>query len=132
MRQDMSVMERFRIRKGPAASESEARVGTFVIPTQWGTALICHLHAPPGAPWERLAVIARKKRGGERTPSWEEMQLAKSAFFRDDETVVQYHVPEDEKLHLPQPVLFLWRSTKEDAPRPSRTEASGRRIIVPR
>lgn len=128
----MSVFEQFRIRKGPAASEPESKVGTFVLPTRWGTLLECHLHAPPGAPWERVGVLTKKKRGGYREPSWDEMKLVKAVFFRDDETVLQFHPPEDEKLKLPYPILFLWRPTKVEAPRPSRQEASGRRIIIPR
>ena len=43
------------------------------------------------------------------TPSWEEMDAIKRLFFRDDEAVVQLHVPPREHINLHPHCLHLWR-----------------------
>lgn len=131
MRLSLSHVERFRIQKGPFATEPEADSGTLLLPTQWGTTLECHYDRGLGAAWERVAVLCRKKKGDIRTPTWEEMQLAKEVFWQPKESVVQLHVPDYAKLHLNPHVLWLWRAKGQYMPRPSGQEVAGRRIVLP-
>lgn len=66
--------------------------------------------------WEHASVSIEGDRRG-RLPSWEEMDAVRRAFWRDDECVVQYHVPVADHVDM-APVLHLWRPIGVDVPRP--------------
>lgn len=68
-------------------------------------------------PWEHVSVSIP---GNRRTPTWEEMDHVKRLFWRDDETVVQIHVPRADHVNLHPYVLHLWRPLKGEIPRPPR------------
>lgn len=70
--------------------------------------------ASDGEGWDHVSV-SRKN----RCPNWQEMEQVKRAFFRDDETAVQFHVPPaDHKNHHPY-CLHLWRPNDgREIPRP--------------
>jgi hypothetical protein len=46
------------------------------------------------------------------------MEQVKRAFFKKDETAVQFHVPSDDHINLHPYCLHLWRSLDEHQPRP--------------
>ena len=54
----------------------------------------------------------------EGTPTWEEMDAVKRLFFRDDECVMQLHVPEESHINTHEGCLHLWRPLEEEIPRP--------------
>lgn len=58
----------------------------------------------PGWPWEHVSVSCR-----DRCPTWEEMDRVKNLFWRDDEIVVQFHVPKAQKVNRHPYCLHLWR-----------------------
>lgn len=66
-------------------------------------------------PWEHVSVSIP---GNRRCPSWEEMDFVKRLFWRDDETVMQLHVPRDEHKNFHPYCLHLWKPLKETIPRP--------------
>jgi len=77
-----------------------------------------------GDGWEHASVSVRK-RGGKltgKTPSWADMHFVKELFWKEDETVVQYHVPA--VMHTSPgseygvEVLHLWRSKEHLFPLP--------------
>ena len=62
--------------------------------------------ASNGGGWDHVSLSLDKK----RTPTWEEMCKLKSMFFRDDETVVQFHPAKVDHINLMNNCLHLWRS----------------------
>ncbi|MGI6612601.1 MAG: DUF7694 domain-containing protein [Candidatus Nanosyncoccaceae bacterium] len=46
----------------------------------------------------------------DRTPTWEEMAEIKAMFFRDDETVVQFHPKRSEYVNTHPYCLHIWRN----------------------
>lgn len=62
-------------------------------------------------PWEHVSVSRRDSR---ETPTWEEMDRIKRLWWRDDETVVQFHPAEAHKVNFHTGCLHLWRCV--DAP----------------
>lgn len=54
--------------------------------------------------WEHVSVSCI-----DRTPTWEEMDKIKKLFWRDDETVVQFHPREDVKINTHPYCLHLWK-----------------------
>ena len=60
-----------------------------------------------GAPYQRSYV-----------PSWEDMCRLKDMFFREDETVVQYHPAKSEYVNTVENCLHLWRPQNETLPTP--------------
>lgn len=66
-----------------------------------------------GKPWEHVSVSVEG-----RCPTWGEMDDIKRIFWRDDETVMQLHVPRDEHVNLHPTCLHLWRPTGVEIPRP--------------
>lgn len=54
--------------------------------------------------WEHVSVSCQN-----RTPTWEEMKTVKEMFWKDDETVVQFHPRQSEYVNIHEHVLHLWR-----------------------
>jgi hypothetical protein len=63
--------------------------------------------------WDHVSVSRQS-----RAPNWPEMEFIKRKFFKDDETVMQLHVPPDEHVNYHPHCLHLWRSQYERIPRP--------------
>lgn len=64
-----------------------------------------------------------------RTPTWAELEYVRRAFFVDDETVMQLHVPASDHVNRHEFCLHLWRpqSNEEIAVIRERWEADGER-----
>lgn len=69
--------------------------------------------ASSGAGWEHVSVSF-----AHRCPTWAEMERIKRLFFREDETAMQLHVPQDEHINCHPHCLHLWRPIHADIPRP--------------
>jgi hypothetical protein len=69
--------------------------------------------ASSGDGWEHVSVSRSN-----RCPNWPEMEYVKRMFFRDNETVMQLHVPESEHINCHPNCLHLWRPINETIPRP--------------
>jgi hypothetical protein len=63
--------------------------------------------------WEQVSVSLEH-----RTPTWEEMDFIKRTFFKEDETVMQLHVPPSEHINVHPHCLHLWRPRDGGIPRP--------------
>lgn len=114
MRDRFESMEPHRIRH-PELGLGDSHNGCFVLVFD---------EADPNA---RMTVIASRDKDWEhvsvslphRTPTWNEMDLVKNAFWREDETVMQLHVPRDEHVNFHRYCLHLWRPRRgKPIPRP--------------
>jgi hypothetical protein len=63
--------------------------------------------------WEHVSVSRIN-----RCPNWPEMSHIKTLFFKDDETVMQLHVPSSDHINEHPNCLHLWRPTSTEIPRP--------------
>ena len=54
--------------------------------------------------WEHVSIDGRK-----RDPDWSEMCLLKNIFWREDETVVQYHPAKEHYVNNVEHCLHLWK-----------------------
>jgi hypothetical protein len=63
--------------------------------------------------WDHVSVSRTS-----RTPNWPEMEFVKRKFFKDDETVMQLHVPVSEHINCHPYCLHLWRPQSVEIPRP--------------
>ena len=63
--------------------------------------------------WDHVSVSRT-----DRVPNWEEMEYVKRAFFRDDETAIEYHVPPSDHINRHEFCLHLWRPQTGAIPRP--------------
>lgn len=68
-----------------------------------------------GGGWEHVSVCPYKH---SYTPSWDDMCELKDKFFREDETVVQFHPAKSEYVNNMPNCLHLWRPTEETMPTP--------------
>jgi hypothetical protein len=66
-----------------------------------------------GEGWDHVSVSRSS-----RCPNWPEMEFIKRKFFKDDETVMQLHVPTTEHINAHQHCLHLWRPQHSEIPRP--------------
>jgi hypothetical protein len=66
-----------------------------------------------GMDWDHVSVSLRH-----RCPNWPEMEFVKRRFFKDDETVMQLHVPSSEHINCHPYCLHLWRPQRQEIPRP--------------
>jgi hypothetical protein len=69
--------------------------------------------ASNGDGWDHVSVSRTN-----RCPNWPEMEFIKRRFFKDDETVMQLHVPPSEHINLHPNCLHLWRPHNDAIPRP--------------
>ncbi len=111
-------VEKYRITSGPSASDkSLGNNGAFMIPHR-GINYLCI--ASDGQGWEHVSVWLRdtKFQSLRRLPGWEEMCWVKDTFFRDDETVIQYHPAKDDYVDYAKYCLHLWRPLETLLPKP--------------
>lgn len=67
----------------------------------------------PGPPWEHVSVSLET-----RTPTWDELEFIRSLFWKDDETVIQLHVPKKDHINFHPYCLHLWRPIGLNIPLP--------------
>jgi hypothetical protein len=63
--------------------------------------------------WDHVSVSRTN-----RCPNWPEMSHIKELFFREDEVVMQLHVPASDHINDHPNCLHLWRPSKQEIPRP--------------
>lgn len=68
-----------------------------------------------GHRWEHVSVSL-----ADRTPTWEEMASIKAYFWRDDETVLQFHPRRSEYVNNHPYCLHLWKQRAKNHPLPPR------------
>lgn len=69
-----------------------------------------------GAPWEHVSVSLE-----DRCPTWGEMVQVKRMFWRDDETVIQFHPSADNYVNVHPYCLHLWKRVGTEMELPPRT-----------
>ena len=117
MMRDLNELNKYRItdpdkliRFGGWAGDD--RCGAFVIPSP-GDHRPMMVIASNDANWDHVSV-AREK----RPPNWHEMSFIHRLFFKDDETVMQLHVPTKDHINIHENVLHLWRPHDQAIPLP--------------
>lgn len=124
MRTNTKRIEQYRIRNGDYGSdESFGMTGAFQIPH--GEVRLRVL-ASDGRDWERCGFDPPAWEHisislGARCPTWEEMDFVKRLFWRDDETVIQMHVPRDNHINAHPYCLHLWKPVGVEIPLPPAT-----------
>jgi hypothetical protein len=107
-------LEDGRIRRGELASRPGDRFGAFIIMGPKGERLtIMSSGADHEYGWEHVSVSTPR-----RTPNWGEMCFVKDLFWRDDETVIQFHPPRAEYVNYHRHCLHLWRPVRGELPLP--------------
>jgi hypothetical protein len=71
--------------------------------------------SPELAGWEHVSVSTEK-----HPPNWQEMCWVKDHFWKDTETVLQFHPKKSEYVNLHPFCLHLWRNVGLDHPLPPR------------
>jgi hypothetical protein len=66
-----------------------------------------------GEGWEHVSVSM-----GDRSPTWEEMEVIKRRFWDDGDCVMQLHVPVKDHRNCHPYCLHMWRPTYREIPRP--------------
>lgn len=70
-----------------------------------------------GDGWDHVSVSVRRNLGPGGLPGWYDLEYVRRVFFKDDETVMQLHVPSEEHISHGE-VLHLWRPQLEQIPKP--------------
>lgn len=74
---------------------------------------ILRIVASSGLGWDHVSVSR-----SDRIPTWTEMEQVRRAFFRDDETAMQLHVPASDHVNYHPFCLHMWRPLRGSIPRP--------------
>lgn len=114
-------IEPYRLTKrGPIVSDATwGNNGAFEIPLKGGGRLF--IIASDGMGWEHVSVSFRPEKRlkqRRRTPTWDEMRLAKDLFWGEEETVMQLHPPKSTYVNNHPYTLHLWRPTNATIPLP--------------
>ncbi len=116
------ALDRYRVQISAWASPLGATFGAFKIPSP-----VCSLKLGvivsdgdykaaglgPEYAWEHVSVSLPG-----RCPNWTEMSFIKELFWREDETVMQLHVPKSDHRNHHVYCLHLWRPLSGEIPRP--------------
>lgn len=103
MRSEPNVkIEKYRL-GGPAGTNC----GAFMISRAGKPDL--RIIAGVGMGWDHVSVSTEN-----RCPTWEETELVRTLFFRDDETVMQLSVPRAQHINFHPYCLHMWRPQTED------------------
>lgn len=102
--------------QGFNSSDEDGMNGCFML-VRAGRRLACIASDQEG--WEHVSVSDRTtRRSQEVCPTWEDMCFIKSAFWDDEECVIEYHVPRSEWINQHPGCLHLWRPKDVEIPRP--------------
>lgn len=101
MRDSNPDLELYR-REHPALGKSDGMFGYFVI--GHGRNALRVISSGAGSEWEHVSVSKAYE-----TPSWDHMCLVKDLFWREDETVIQFHPTKSKYKNLHPFVLHLWK-----------------------
>lgn len=70
---------------------------------------------PDDQQWEHVSVSTQHHW---QTPTWDQMCRIKRLFWREDETVIQFHPKESRYINIHPGVLHLWKKVGVDHPLP--------------
>jgi hypothetical protein len=113
---DLAALDQYRERSARVVwmfgSYGDSTCGAFnvFVPRSNVTVLVM---ASCGLGWDHVSVSLPN-----RCPNWHEMEFIKRMFFRDDETVMQLHVPPTDHISFADNCLHLWRPQRVSIPRP--------------
>ena len=116
-----SKIEQYRVTSGPMASKHKSgRSGAFLVPMRGSQLCIIASDGSdwddaglPKPAWEHVSVSLTN-----RCPTWEEMDFVKRIFWRDDETVLQLHVPRANHIDYHEFCLHMWKPIGVEIPLP--------------
>lgn len=121
--------EKYRVRDGMmASSRFDGNNGAFIVPFGPPEATQKRVYAyvivSDQLKWDHVSVSVGEMHRGEfralpRCPTWEEMDHIKRLFWRDDECVVQYHVPRTDHISDHNTVLHMWSAQDQPFPLPA-------------
>jgi hypothetical protein len=86
--------------------------GAFKMPSPIDKAPLM-IQASSEGGWDHVSVSRTN-----RCPNWIEMDYVRKLFFRDEETVMQLHVPRNDHVNLHPNCLHLWRPQNFKIPLP--------------
>lgn len=107
--------ERYRIREGIIGSDSSyGNNGAFSIPFSLPVGKITlDVVVSDEEGWDHVSVSLPT-----RCPTWDEMCAIKKLFFKEEETVIQYHPPKSSYINQHPFCLHLWRPQEATIPLP--------------
>lgn len=109
--------DRFVVRHYGGTGDEATGVFTVPSPVDYKPLLVI---ASNGAGWDHVSVSRAT-----RCPNWLEMAHIKDIFFKEDETVMQLHVPKTDHISVHPYCLHLWRPQDVEIPRPPRWMLDG-------
>jgi hypothetical protein len=103
-------IENYRFQGPTFQSERGKNWGWFFIPGKFGTLKVISggfADHPKAQGWEHVSVSY-----ADRIPCWEDMDKVKHLFWNDEETVIQFHPSESQKINCHPYTLHLWKPTE--------------------
>lgn len=102
------LVEEYRILDGEKGSNPHSPYGAFMVPFR---SHILQVIADDGQlyGWEHVSVSLPN-----RCPNWDEMCFVKSAFWEDEETVLEFHPKRSEYVSIHPFCLHLWKKVGID------------------
>jgi hypothetical protein len=103
-----------------SGNDGDERQGAFVIPFK---SVLLRVVASDATDWDKVGYPLPKWEHvsvslGHRTPTWEELEFIRLLWWRDDETVIQLHVPVKNHINFHPYCLHLWKPIGVEIPLP--------------
>jgi hypothetical protein len=107
------IVEKGRVTMGPYATNKGDLFGLFFL-KRISQSKRYKIIVSDGLGWDHVSVTLSNN----KIPTWLEMCWLKSLFFKDDETVIQYHPKQSDYVNAHKGCLHLWRPQQVDIPTP--------------
>ena len=118
MKASFDIPERFRVRRGPYATQPGDHFGAFFFEPRQNTRIFCIVDDGALSGWEHVSVsVSYSNRHGKkitRIPTWDEMCYVKDPFWTPEETVIQFHPSAAHYVNNHPSVLHLWKRIGEE------------------
>lgn len=113
---DLHLLDLYRVRDAHVLERwgwtGDETCGSFSVPSPIDRKPLM-IVASSGNGWDHVSVSRAN-----RCPNWTELEHVRRLFFRDNETVMQLHVPPKDHISLHPNCLHLWRPQQVEIPRP--------------
>jgi hypothetical protein len=109
---NLRLLDEYRVHSSFHGWDGDETCGAFILPSPIDGQNLAVV-ASSGEGWDHVSVSRRN-----RCPNWPEMEYVRKRFFKDDETVMQLHVPESDHINCHPNCLHLWRPHRVEIPRP--------------
>ena len=109
MRENLDHLVRYKLKHPFLKTYGEGLNSYCEIPSPTDSSRVLRVLSSGGRGWDHVSVSK-----GNRNPNWDEMNFIKDLYFKESETVIQFHPKKSEYVNNCGSCLHLWRKQDQE------------------